>query len=59
LAYTFFPKTATEIKLTLKGDNTKIDEIINVFAFLKDKFKKIETPINIDPKSISGKKLLR
>ena len=53
MAYTFFPKTATEIKLTLKGDNTKIDEIINVFAFLKDKFKKIETPINIDPKSIS------
>ena len=53
MAYTFFPKTATEIKLTLKGDSTKIDEIIDVFVFLKDKFKKVETPINIDPKSIA------
>ncbi len=52
MAYTFFPKTATEIKQTLKGDKEKIDEIIIIFAFLKDKFKKIETPINIDPKSI-------
>jgi hypothetical protein len=53
MAYTFFPKTATEIKKTLKGDKAKIDEIIDVFAFLKNKFKKIETPINIDPASIS------
>ena len=53
MAYTFFPKTATEIKTTLKGDKTKIDEIINIFAYLKSKFKKIESPINIDPASIS------
>jgi hypothetical protein len=53
MAYTFFPKTATEIKQTLKGDKAKIDEIINVFAYLKDKFNKQQTPINIDPASIS------
>lgn len=53
MAYTFFPKTATEIKQTLKGDKAKIDEIINVFAYLKDKFKKVESPINIDPASIA------
>jgi len=53
MAYTFFPKTASEIKLTLKGDKAKIDEIINVFAYLKDKFKKLESPINIDPALIS------
>lgn len=53
MAYTFFPKTATEIKQTLKGDKAKIDEIINVFAYLKTKNKKVETPINIDPTKIS------
>ena len=53
MAYTFFPKTATEIKQTLKGDKAKIEEIINVFAYLKSKFSKIETPINVDPSSIS------
>jgi hypothetical protein len=52
MAYTFFPKTATEIKQTLKGDKAKIDDIINVFSYLKSSFKKIETPINIDPKAI-------
>ena len=51
LAYTFFPKTATEIKQKLRGDKVKIDEIIAVFAFLKNKFKKVATPINIDPTS--------
>jgi hypothetical protein len=53
MAYTFFPKTATEIKQTLKGDKAKIDEIINVFSYLKSTFKKIESPINIDPASIA------
>jgi hypothetical protein len=52
MAYTFFPKTATEINKTLKGDKAKINEIINVFIYLKDKFKKEETPINIDPAAI-------
>lgn len=53
MAYTFFPKTATEIKQTLKGDKAKIDEIINVFAYLKSKFPKVETPINVDPAAIA------
>jgi hypothetical protein len=53
MAYTFFPKTAIEIKQTLKGDKAKIDEIIDVFAYLKSKFAKVESPINIDPASIS------
>ena len=53
MAYTFFPKTATEIKQTLKGDKAKIEEIINIFAYLKSKFKNIESPINIDPSAIS------
>jgi hypothetical protein len=53
MAYTFFPKTATEIKQTLKGDKGKIEDIINVFAYLKSKFKTIESPINIDPGAIA------
>jgi len=51
MAYTFFPKTATEIKQTLKGDKAKIEDIINIFAYLKSKFPKVETPINVDPAS--------
>jgi hypothetical protein len=46
MAYTFFPKTVHEINKTLKGDKAKINDIVNVFAYLKDKFKKEETPIN-------------
>ena len=53
MAYTFFPKTASEIKTTLKGDKKKIEEIINVFAYLKSRFKSVETPINVDPTKIS------
>lgn len=53
MAYTFFPKTATEIKQTLKGDKAKIEDIINVFAYLKSKFKSVESPINIDPAAIA------
>ena len=54
MAYTFFPTSATEIKQTLKtSDKDKVNEIIDVFVFLSGKFKKIKTPINIDPKSIS------
>ncbi len=53
MAYTFFQKTATEIKQTLKGDKAKINEIIDVFVYLKNKFAKIGSPINIDPGSIS------
>jgi hypothetical protein len=53
MAYTFFPKTATEIQKTLKGDKAKIDDIISLFAFLHKKFPKVQTPINIDPKAIA------
>lgn len=52
MAYTFFPKTATEIQKTLRGDKVKIDEIISVFGTLKKMFPKQETPINIDPLKI-------
>jgi hypothetical protein len=59
MAYTFFPKSATEIRTTLKGKNDqekeKIGEITKLFAFLTSdaKTKKvIDTPINIDPASI-------
>jgi hypothetical protein len=55
MAYTFFPKTATEIKTTLKtGDKAKIDEIIDIFAYIKSKFPKVESPINIDPTKIGA-----
>jgi hypothetical protein len=53
MAYDFFPKTATEIKKTLKGDVKKIDEIINVFAYLKSEFRDVEAPINIDKTNLS------
>jgi hypothetical protein len=53
MAYTFFPKSASEIQATLKGaQQKKIDEIMDLFAWLNAKFPSIETPINIDPSSI-------
>lgn len=53
MAYTFFPKTASEIQATLKnGAQKKVDDIMNLFAWLNAKFPAIETPINIDPSSI-------
>lgn len=52
MAYTFFPESATEIKQTLKGDKSKIDEIIHLYAILSKKFPEIKSPINIDPASI-------
>jgi hypothetical protein len=53
MAYTFFPKSATEIKTTLKGNSKKIDDIVKLYLFLSKKFPKTEAPINIDPDSIS------
>ena len=38
MAYTFFPETSTEIKKTLKGDKAKIEDIISVFAYIKQNF---------------------
>jgi len=53
MAYTFFPTSATEIKQTLKtGNKDKVDDIINVFTYLRKQFKDYPTPINVDPKAI-------
>ena len=54
MAYTFFPTSATEIKQTLKNaDKVKVEEIIRVFSSLNiAKYKKVKSPINIDPKAI-------
>jgi len=54
MAYTFFPESSSEIKTKLKDfDKNKVQEIVEVFNYLNNKFKDIKTPINIDPKSIS------
>jgi len=54
MAYTFFPKSASEIQTTLKnGDQAKVTEIMNVFAWLRAKFPSVETPINIDPSKLA------
>lgn len=53
MAYTFFPKSASEIQATLKGaQQKKIDEIMDLFAWLNAKFPTVETPINIDPSKL-------
>jgi hypothetical protein len=54
MAYTFFPESATEIKTTLKKqDKAKVDDIINLFTYLKLKYKTVKAPVNIDPMKIS------
>lgn len=52
MAYTLFPKTLTEIK-KLQAPKTKIDEILNLYAYLTSKFKSVDTPINIDPQKVT------
>jgi hypothetical protein len=52
MAYTFFPKTAAEIKTTLSKTDKKVDQIMDVFAWLKAKYPAVETPINIDPSKL-------
>jgi hypothetical protein len=59
MAYTFFPESATEIKQTLTGDKSKIEEIIRLYAVTVKKFPKIKTPINIDPSSIGKVNITR
>lgn len=60
MAYTFFPKTATEINKELKNsDKDKVNEIISLFTELKSQYKTIESPINIDPKNISKVNITR
>jgi len=54
MAYTFFPKSASEIQLTLKtGDKAKIAEIIDIFVYINRSFPKVEAPINIDPSKLA------
>ena len=59
MAYTFFPKSATEITKTLKPktevEKGKVSDIIKLFTYLTTNSqtkKLIDTPINIDPKSL-------
>jgi len=60
MAYTFFPKTASEIQTKLKaGNKIKVSEIIALFTHLRKLYKKVETPINIDPASISKVNITR
>jgi hypothetical protein len=59
MAYTFFPKSVTEITKTLKpktqAEKDKVSEIIKLFTYLTTNSqtkKLIDTPVNIDPKSL-------
>ena len=52
MAYTLFPKTSKEIK-SLRTDKTKIQEILSVYNYLTAKYKQIDTPINLDPNSLT------
>jgi hypothetical protein len=54
MAYTFFPESASDIQKTLKnGDQAKVAEIMDVFAWLKAKFPAVDKPINIDPSKLA------
>ena len=53
MAYTLFPKSTAEIIKNCSNAPTKAADIVQLYTFLKDKFKQIETPINIDVKILS------
>jgi hypothetical protein len=54
MAYTFFPKSASEIQTTLKSaDKNKVAEIIDIFVYINRSFPKVESPINIDPAKLA------
>ena len=48
MAYTLFPKTKADIIKNCSKDPNKAGDIVELFSFLKKKFKQIDTPINID-----------
>jgi len=50
MAYTLFPKTTAEIIKNCSKSPDKAGDIVELFSFLKKKFKQVETPINIDIK---------
>jgi hypothetical protein len=47
-AYSFFPETAAEIEAGLDWSPEAISEVISVLDYLKEKFPRIDAPINID-----------
>jgi hypothetical protein len=54
MAYTFFPKSASEIQTTLKtADKNKVAEIMDIFVYINRSFPKVESPINIDPTKLA------
>lgn len=49
-AYSFFPKSADDIRNGTEFSQAQVDDIISLFSFLKTKQPSVETPINIDLK---------
>jgi len=50
MAYTLFPKNTTEIIKNCSTQPKRTADIVSLFTYLKNKFSKVETPINIDVK---------
>ena len=48
MAYTLFPKTTAEVIKNCSKSPDKAGDIVELFSFLKKKFKQVDTPINID-----------
>ena len=53
MAYTVFPEKTADILKVVKSDAVKGGEIVELFSFLKRKYKTVKTPINIDPGKLS------
>ena len=49
-AYSFFPKSADDIRNGTEFSQAQVDDIISLFSYLKTQKPAIETPINIDLK---------
>tara|TARA_Y100001938_G_scaffold147330_1_gene228283 strand:- start:670 stop:1755 length:1086 start_codon:yes stop_codon:yes gene_type:complete len=52
MAYTLFPTKTADI-LKIKPDPIRGGEIVELFGYLKRKYKTVKTPINIDPGKLS------
>lgn len=63
MAYDFFPKTDAEIKQKLKAyQKPVLEEVLNLFSYLKKSNPKVDTPINIDrakPKDVNVSRVLK
>ena len=53
MAYTVFPEKTADILKVVKSDAVKGGEIVELFTFLKRKYKTVKAPINIDPGKLS------